>query len=55
MPKLLTFLPKTKKEINKKIDLFTEIKQIQMLHCNTITPADVSYTLKKLEERKGEL
>lgn len=55
MPKLLTFLPKTKKEINKKIGLFTEIKQIQMLHRNTITPADVHYTLKKLEERKGEL
>lgn len=55
MPKLLTFLPKTKREINKKIDLFTKIKQIQMLHCNTITPTDVNYTLKKLEERKGEL
>jgi hypothetical protein len=55
MPKLLTFLPKNKEEINKKIDLFTDIKQIQMLRCNTITPADVNYTLKKLEEQKGEL
>lgn len=53
MAKLLTFMPNTKKEISEKINLFTEIKQIQALHCNTITPADVDYTLKKLKERRN--
>jgi hypothetical protein len=55
MPKLLTFIPKTKKAINKEIDFFTSIKQVQMLHCNTIRPVDVDYTLEKLKEKKGEL
>ncbi|MGM0174114.1 hypothetical protein [Enterococcus sp. DIV0800] len=55
MPKLLTFIPKTKKAINKEIELFTNIKQVQMLHCNTIRPTDVDYTLEKLIEKKGEL
>ncbi len=55
LPKLLTFIPKTKKAINKEIELFTNIKQVQMLHCNTIRPTDVDYTLEKLIEKKGEL
>ncbi|MDM8212802.1 hypothetical protein QUW13_02795 [Enterococcus hirae] len=53
MPKMLTFLPKTKKEWNKKVDLMVDIKQIQALYANTITPADVEYTLKRLEEIKN--
>lgn len=55
MPKLLTFIPKTKERINEEIELMGEIKRIQALFCNTITPADVEYTIEKLKERKKEL